>query len=266
MKKHVRMLLLFSMFYTAGFSQEYNPKAIAKRIFPGAPLPKEYVFRFPYSFEEKFITASDGKRINALLFKCKDPKGVILYLHGNAEALDQWGQLAPVYTALHYDILMIDYRGYGKSEGTISSETQLYSDVQAAYDLLLKSYTEKNIVVVGYSIGTGPAAMLAARNHPQQLILQAPYYSMTDLVQHWAPGIDTALIPFQLNTSVFLQKITVPVNIFHGDADETVYYGSSQKLKQFLKPGDKLITLKGAGHTGMTTNKDYLDGLRETLK
>ena len=99
----------------------------------------------------------------------------MFYLHGNAGALDTWGDIAKVYTSLGYDIFILDYRGFGKSEGSIYSEEQFYKDVQAAYDVMRKEYPENKIVVEGYSIGTGPATILAATNHPKLLLLQAPY-------------------------------------------------------------------------------------------
>jgi len=141
-----------------------SPKAI-KMIFPGAKLSANYQFAFPDRFEEINIQAKDSIKLNAVLFKADSSKGVILYLHGNIGALDEWGKIAKTYTTLHYDLLMIDYRGYGKSEGRIKNENQLYSDVQKAYDYLLTIYPENKIIVLGYSIGTGPAAWLAANNH-----------------------------------------------------------------------------------------------------
>jgi uncharacterized protein len=203
--------------------------------------------------------------LDALLFKADSAKGVIFYLHGNMDGLDKWGKIAGVYTGLHYDLFMMDYRGYGKSEGEIKNETQLYSDVQDAYDLVKKNYPEAKIIVLGYSIGTGPAAMLAANNHPAKLILQAPYFSLADAVHHLAPSLDTTQLPFSLRTYQFIQQTSSPIVIFHGDADKEFYYGSSEKLKQFFKPGDELITLKGTGHLKMEKNKDYLAGIKRVL-
>lgn len=83
---------------------------------------------------------------------------------------------------------MMDYRGYGKSEGSIKNEDELYSDVQEVYNYLKSFYNENKIIVLGYSIGTGPAAFLASKNHPKELILQAPYYSLPDAMHHLRPS------------------------------------------------------------------------------
>ena len=108
--------------------------------------------------------------------------------------------------------------------------------------------------------------MLAANNHPAKLILQAPYFSLADAVHRLAPSLDTMQLPFSFSTYQFIQRTSSPIVIFHGDADKEFYYGSSEKLKQFFKPGDELITLKGAGHLKMDKNKDYLAGIKRVLQ
>jgi pimeloyl-ACP methyl ester carboxylesterase len=138
--------------------------------------------------------------------------------------------------------------------------------VQAAYDLMKKDYAENKIVVVGYSIGTGPAAMIAATNHPKLLILQAPYYSLSDVSEHLYPSITPRfLLKYKFSTYEYVQKTKTPVVVFHGDADKTIYYGSSLKLKEYFKPGDTLFTLKGQGHGRMNENEEYQRELRMLL-
>lgn len=246
--------------------KEEKQSRLQKQIFPGAKLAADYNFKFNVPFEELFILAKDDKKINALLFKSDSTKGLIFYLHGNNGALNKWGNIADAYTKLHYDVFILDYRGYGKSEGEITSEEQLYGDVQTCYDLIKARYPENHIIIMGYSMGTGPAAMLAAQNHPQKLILDAPYYSLPDAVKHLAPRIDTANFPFHFNTFQFLIKTTAPVIIFHGDADQVFYYGSSEKLKAYFKSGDQLITLKWAGHFDFEKNAYYVEQLKKNLQ
>jgi len=271
MKRHIILLiqlLIFSLVFSY-CSAQIIPDPTQKQVkffFPGAKLAADYVYNFPVQFKEVSIKTNDSTLLSALLFKADSSKGVILYLHGNTGSLAQWGNISKVYTGLHYDLLMVDYRGYGKSDGFIKSETQLYSDMQAAYDYLKTLYSEDKIIVLGYSIGTGPAAYLAANNHPKELILQAPYYSLPDAMHHLRPGFDTAKIAFHFNTWQYLQKTTARIVIFHGDEDKMFYYGSSLKLQAFFKPGDELITLKGAGHPFMDRNEDYLVGLGRVLR
>jgi alpha-beta hydrolase superfamily lysophospholipase len=237
-----------------------------KLIFLPEKLSKDHRFQFDQTFEEKNIRTSDGTTLSGLLFKADSSKGLIFYLHGNGGSLRLWGDVAKTYTDLNYDIFLLDYRGYGKSEGVISGQDQLYGDVQTAYDEMKKDYAEDKIIVLGYSIGTGPASKIASANEPRLLILQAPYYSLTDVVSRTYAIIPTFLLRYKLETNKNLRDCKIPVVIFHGDVDEVIYYGSSLKLKDEFKTGDKLITLRGQGHNQMTYNEDYRRGLREILE
>jgi len=235
-------------------------------IFFPTKLPANHVFRFNSTFQERFIKTPDGHRLHGLLFKADTSAGLIFYLHGNAGDLDSWGEIAATYTNLNYDIFMLDYRGYGKSEGNISSEKQFHEDVQLAYDHVKKDYPEEKIVVLGYSIGTGTAARLAAYNQPKMLILQSPYYSLIDLAQKLYPMVPSAIIKYKFKTHEYVEKTKAPVVLIHGDKDEVIYYGSSLKLKTHLKPQDQLITLPGQPHNGFTENPEYLEVLQEILQ
>lgn len=228
-------------------------------------LRSDYQFRFPGNFEERWTTAVDGVRLHGLLFRVPESKGLVFYLHGNGGALDSWGDAAATYTSLGYDVFMLDYRGYGKSEGNIASQAQLLSDVQAAYQQLLPEYPENRTVILGYSVGTGPATWLAAQHHPKLLMLQAPYFSMRDLATHLYPFVPGFLVRYPLPTNELIGKVKAPVVLFHGDQDEVIYYGSSLKLKALLKPADQLIILPGATHNGMTDNPVYRHELAKLL-
>ena len=236
-----------------------------KLIFFPEKLDKEYLFQFDETFEEKNIKATDGTILNGLLFKADSSKGLIFYLHGNGGSLSSWGDVAKTYTDLNYDVFIIDYRGYGKSEGVINGESQLYGDIQTVYDELKKEYSEDRIIVLGYSIGSGLASKVASDNKPNLLILQAPYYSLTDLMRNTYSIIPTFLLAYKFETNKHLKGCKMPVVLFHGDLDEVIYYGSSLKLKDEFKSTDKLIILSGQGHNGMTDNEEYRNQLKQIL-
>lgn len=237
-----------------------------KLIFFPDKLPNDHQFSFNIPFEEIFIESKQGEMLHGLLFRVDNANGLVFYLHGNAGSVEDWGQVAERYTDLRYNVFILDYPGYGKSAGTIQSEKQLFDAIQTSYDEMKQRFHEDSIVVLGYSIGTGPAAKLAAINDPRLLILQAPYYSMPDLMRRAYPIIPTVILKYRFRTNEYLEQCKMPVVIFHGDLDEVIYYGSSLKLKDELKPGDTLITLKGQGHNGMTDNPDYVSALASILK
>ena len=264
MKKSIYMIIkiiIFSFIAIVGllyFMQE-------KLIFFPEKLKKEYQFTFEQSFEELNIKTVDNVLLNGLLFKADSAKGLIFYLHGNAGSLNSWGEIAETYTNFNYDIFMLDYRGYGKSEGSISSQNQMYEDVQTAYNKLKTKYDESKIIILGYSIGTGPASKLASLNRPKLLILQAPYFSLKDVVEHNFPLIPSFILKYKFETNKYIKDCKMPIIIFHGDKDEVIYYESSVKLQKIIKETDTLITLKGHGHNGMSTNIAYLKELEKIL-
>lgn len=227
-------------------------------IFHPKKIEKNYNFKFEVPFEEMVVKTADSVNITGLLFKADTAKGLIFYLHGNSGAVDGWGSTAKTFTDLNHDCFILDYRGFGKSGGEINDEEQFFSDVQLAYNVLREKYGEEKITVIGYSLGTAPASMLAARNKPRQLILQAPFYSLIDMMHQTYPFLPDFLLKYKFETARFLQETKAQVTIFHGDADEVVYYGSSLKLKELFKPEDKLITLKGQGHNDFNKNDAYL--------
>jgi uncharacterized protein len=237
-----------------------------KLIFFPEKLNKNFEFTFNREFEEINVKTKDNTILNGLLFKTDKSNGLIFYLHGNAGSVRTWGEVAKTYTDLNYDVYMLDYRGYGKSEGKITSEEVLYQDLQTVYDELKSKYDESKIVVLGYSIGTGLAAKIASVNNPKLLILQAPYYSLTDLMKHTFPIIPTFILKYKFETNKFITDCKMPVIIFHGNQDEVIYYNSSVKLKGLMKKSDSLITLNGQGHNGMTNNIEYRTAVQEILK
>jgi alpha-beta hydrolase superfamily lysophospholipase len=234
-------------------------------LFAPNHLPANYQFRFPGRFEERWTTAADGTRLHGLLFHTPDAKGLIFYLHGNGGALDSWGDVAATYTALHYDVFLLDYRGYGKSGGTITSQAQMLDDVEVAYRQLLPEYPESRTVILGYSLGTGAATWLAARHQPKLLILQAPYFSMRDMARQLYPFVPGFVLRYPMPTNELIGQVKAPIVLFHGDHDEVITHNSTLRLKGLLKPNDQLIILPGARHNGMTDNPNYRQALVRLL-
>jgi alpha-beta hydrolase superfamily lysophospholipase len=226
----------------------------------------DYKYNFKNNFQELFFKVDDKTMLNGVLFHADSSKGLIFYLHGNAGSIASWGSIADVYLKNNYDLFILDYRGYGKSEGKISSEKQLYNDIQIVYDSIKKSYEEKNIIIVGYSIGTGPATHLASTNNPRKLILQAPYYNMSDLARQYVKSIPAFMVSYKFATNECIQKVKCPIIIFHGNKDEVIYVGSSYKLKELFKKGDNLIILDGQQHNGINENGVFQKELKEILK
>jgi pimeloyl-ACP methyl ester carboxylesterase len=236
-----------------------------KGLFTTVKHPTEYKYHFEQAFEERNIPMKDGKMLNGVLFKADTSKGLILWLPGGRGLLDTIGNDAKYYTTMHYDIFMLNYRSFGKSEGKITSEEQFNQDMQSVYDYFNKEYNNC-IVVLGYSLGTGPATILAASRSPKALILQAPYYNFTSFVQQSLPYLPASLLlKYKFQTDRFLPKVKSPVYVIHGEADDKIQVDASLQLKKLFKPGDELVILKGQGHNNFVDNSEYLKELSKIL-
>ncbi|NOY48554.1 MAG: alpha/beta hydrolase, partial [Chlorobi bacterium] len=128
-KKGLYFLLIFYVMITTSlyFFQE-------KILFRPTVLTQDYKYNFSYPFEELFLKTEDDAVINALHFKARNSKGVILYFHGNAGDLSRWGTITEYFVSMNYDVLVMDYRTYGKSTGVLSEEA-LHKDAQMCYNV-----------------------------------------------------------------------------------------------------------------------------------
>lgn len=236
-----------------------------KILFHPQPLAADYQFRSAMEFTERNFTTADGETINALHFTTDSARGVVIYFHGNSGNIQTFAWAARPLINAGYDVLMPDYRSFGKSTGKLS-ENALFADAQLVYDAAIADgYPPERIVLHGYSIGTGIATYVAAHNPVGGLILEAPYYSVKNLAHRQFPWLPSFILRYPLRTDVYITDVECPVILFHGTNDEVIYYESSQKLQQHLKPGDTLITLQGASHVNIQEFDEFHLNLKNFL-
>ena len=235
-------------------------------VFKATKLASDFKFDYNQDFEEVNFSSFDDKNLHGLLFKAQNPKGLVFYLHGNAGNLSTWGNISEIYTNLGYDIYILDYRGFGKSNGNIENEDQVNKDVSLVYRNIIKKYDQQKIVIIGYSIGTGPASYLASNNDADKLILQAPFYNFTELSSQAMPFMPNFLKKYSFKTNTVITKIKFPIYIFHGNKDQVINYENSVRLSKLLKPNDYFFTLNNQNHIGINENEDYQQQLKLILE
>ncbi|MDU8885612.1 alpha/beta hydrolase [Yeosuana sp. MJ-SS3] len=235
-------------------------------LFRPTVLAKDFEYKFSYPFEELFLNPEEGVVINALHFTNIKPKGVILYFHGNAGDLSRWGKIMEYFVQLNYDVLVMDYRTYGKSTGALSQEG-LYRDAQFCYDYLKKSYPEEYITVYGRSLGTTFAAFVASKNNPKQIILETPYYSMSDVAKLRFPLLPTKyLLKYKLPTYSFMNKIDCNILILHGSEDKVIKISSAEKLFEVAPENQTtFIAIEGASHNDLINFEEYHNAIKDLL-
>ena len=238
-----------------------------KLIFLPSKLPHDFEYSFSHDFEEINLRTEDGVVLNAIHFKKVNPKGLILYFHGNAGNLSRWGNITSFFVDKEYDVLVMDYRTYGKSTGKLSEEA-LHSDAQLFYDYALKQYNETKIILYGRSLGTGIAANLASRNNPNKLILETPYYSLLDVAKERFPFLPMNwLMKYKLLSHVFIQTVKCPITIFHGTNDSIVPYESGKRLFDSIPQKTiKFYSIDQGEHNNLIEFEAYLEGIDEVLR
>ncbi|TAI48761.1 alpha/beta hydrolase [Flagellimonas allohymeniacidonis] len=238
-----------------------------KLIFLPTQLPQDYEYSFNREFDEFFLRSEDGAQLNALHFKAEKPKGLILYFHGNAGDLSRWGLITSKLVDFGYDVLVMDYRSYGKSTGRLSERT-LYSDAEMFFEHALKSYDEEQIIVYGRSLGASIATNLTSKNQPHKLILETPFYNLEDVAKERFPLLPiNQLLRYKMESNEFIQNVKIPIRIFHGTADRVVSYESGKRLYDAIPLSDKkLYTIEEGGHNNLDEFEAYWEALRSELK
>ena len=238
-----------------------------KLIFLPSKLPHDFEYSFSRDFEEINLKTEDDVILNAVHFKQVNPKGLILYFHGNAGDLSRWGNITSFFVDKEYDVLVMDYRTYGKSTGKLSEEA-LHDDAQLFYNYALEQYDETKITLYGRSLGTGIAANLASKNKPNKLILETPYYSLLDVAKERFPFLPLNwLMKYKLLSHVFIQTVKCPITIFHGTDDTIVPYNSGKRLFNAIPHNaTKFFTIDRGGHNNLIEFEAYLEGIDEVLK
>ncbi len=231
-------------------------------------LAENHIFEFRENFEEIYLlNNAPNDRLHALWFKHKKEnlsQKVILYFHGNGGCLEGWGHVAPDFTHLGYDILIVDYRTYGKSRGKLSQKN-LFDDAKIAFDFLKKHYKENDITIFGRSIGTGVATHLASQTKPERLILETPYNNFNDLLAYHAYFLPVSLLcSYPLRSDEYLKNVVCPVYIFHGTMDNTIPLIFGQKLAQNI-PKENLVIIENGNHNNLATFPIYQKKLKKIL-
>ncbi|MFC2148004.1 alpha/beta hydrolase [Bacteroidota bacterium] len=249
-------LLISTMLY---FLQE-------KLIFLPSKLPSDYTYSFTQPFEEIFLTADDGAVLNGIHFKQEQPEGVIVYYHGNAGDLTRWGNIALFFVEKNYDVIIMDYRTYGKSTGKLSEES-LFNDGQLFYEYALEQYDESGITLYGRSLGTGIATWVASQNSPFRLILETPYYSLLDLGKNRFPYLPVQwFLKYPLKTYEYISEVSCPIAFFHGTEDRVVPYNSGLRLFNSVSVDkNTFFTIKGGQHNNLNEFEVYRAGVQEIL-
>jgi len=257
------ILLIIGLYLLANFVLYFWQEQF---LFKPEKLPEDFKFKYPnLDFKEYNFELAPGVNINGIHFHIPEPKGVIFYLKGNSKSIKGWGKFAIDFTRQGFDVVMVDYRGFGKSTGR-RTEEDIKNDMQFVYDEVKKQVPEKYIIMYGRSLGSGFAAKLASKNNPRMLILESPYYSMTHVTKRFVPFMPMSLLMrFPIRTYLYLKYVDVPIKIVHGTNDRLIPFKTSVKLSKIKPEQTRLYPVIGGGHNNMHTFEEYHRMMEEIL-
>ncbi len=217
----------------------------------------------------EFTVDVPGARLSVAQLRLPEPRGVVFYLHGNSGNLRKWFVGLDAFRELNFDVVMMDYRGYGKSTGSIASEAQLRADVRAVWNAVATQYAGKRIVISGQSLGTALAAGLsaelcAAGCPPDLTLLISPYSSMRALADELYPWVPSRVLRYPLTTVDHACQVKGPVMLVHGDKDELIGFHHSEAIRKAL-PTCELLRIEGAGHGDVHQFPSFRQGVASAL-
>ncbi|MEN8149849.1 MAG: alpha/beta hydrolase [Planctomycetota bacterium] len=220
-------------------------------------------------YEEVDFVAEDGVRVTGWLGTPKEPRGTLLWFHGNAGSVaHRWGDFTAFVRDLGLRTLIVDYRGYGRSEGS-PGEAGLYLDARAALDFLGKRGVDsKDVWVLGRSLGGAVAVELATARPVKGLVLESTFTS--------APAMGRAMLPFfpvswfirsRFDSETRIATLDLPILLFHGRDDRIVPFSHAENLAAAAKAGNLTLVPVESDHNdlSMRLGKAYFDRVGDFL-
>ena len=215
------------------------------------------------SFDELELATEDGEGLHGWWIAGRKPSlGHLLFCHGNAGNIGDRVRHAALLTAAGFDVLLFDYRGYGRSSGS-PDEQGTYHDAHAALGALLgrPGVDRDRVFYLGESLGGAVALALAVERPPRGLILQSTFTSIRDVARAHYPFIPTVLIPDAYPSLRLIAGLTAPVLVLHADRDEIVPLAHGRALFEAASEPKRIRVFPGLGHNDLVARagREYAD-------
>ncbi len=249
--------LLVAFIYFTQASLLYYPN-VAGRALTATPAD------IGYAYEDVDIATADGVRLHGWWVPAPDARGALLFFHGNAGNISHRLDSIRIFHRLGLDVLIIDYRGYGQSEGR-PDEQGTYRDADAAWRYLVETRAVEpaRIVVFGRSLGAAIAAYLAAEQRPGALILESPFASVESMGKRLYPFLPVRwLNRFGYATAEFVQRIRCPLLVIHSRGDEIIPIAEGEAVFAAAPDPKQWLEIRGGHNDGfLVSGKFYVDGV-----
>ncbi|ACF14277.1 conserved hypothetical protein [Chloroherpeton thalassium ATCC 35110] len=199
-------------------------------------LPEKRLNAFPdklgLPYESLCLTTADKLKIHGWFIPAERERAVVLFFHGNAGNMSDRLESIALFHQLALSVLIIDYRGFGESQGR-PSEAGTYLDADAAWRFLTetKKYSPNQIIVLGRSLGGGIASWLATTYKPRALILEATFTSIPDVGKAVYPFLPIQMLArIHYNSLQRMKSLSIPLLVVHSREDEVIPFEHGQQL------------------------------------
>ena len=220
-------------------------------------------------YEDIYFKTEDDVLLNGWFIPVEDAKNTLLFFHGNGGNISHRLESLKIFHEIGLSVFIIDYRGYGQSQGT-SSEQGTYRDAEAAWRFLTETrgISDEDIIIFGRSMGGAVATWLASRYTPNLLILESTFTSIADVAKHYYPYLPTHLLVRIKYASVDrIEDIHRPILIAHSQTDEIIPYKYGRALFEKAQAPKIFLELKGGHNDGfITTGPSYIQGLENFIR
>lgn len=220
------------------------------------------------AYETVHIKTRDKIMLSGWLVPVAGARGIVLFFYGNGGNISYYLDILPVFAKLGLATFMVDYRGYGMSEGH-PTEEGTYNDAQAAWDFLIHKMNipPDKIIVMGRSLGGAIAGWLASRNNPKLLILESSFLSFAKVAKDLYPWAPTRLLfGNRYNTAAHIKQVRCPVLIIHSPEDEIVPFDHGLQLFDLAQGPKKLLKISGSHNSGFYQSLEiYREGLADFI-
>jgi hypothetical protein len=216
------------------------------------------------AYEDVWLRTDDGVRLHAWYLPAAQPRGTLLFFHGNAGNISHRLDSLRIFHQLKLSVLIFDYRGYGRSEGS-PSEEGTRRDAAAAWRYLMetRAVAPQQTVLFGRSLGAAVAAQLATQQPPGALIVESAFTSVPDMAAElywWMPA--RWLSRFEYATRDYVAQVRCPVLVVHSPEDEIIPFHHGEAIFAAAREPKTLLRLRGSHNEGfLQSGATYTGGL-----
>ena len=219
------------------------------------------------NFQNVEIVTEDNIKLHGWFIPYKNAKATVLFFHGNAGNISHRLDSIKIFHRLELNVFIIDYRGYGQSEGKIT-ENGTYRDAEAAWNYLnAQGINGQQIIIFGRSLGASIATWLASKHTPAALIIESGFTSVPSMGQRFYPFLPIRwLTHFKYDTKQYVKNISCPVMVAHSKNDEIIPYDEGREIFDNAAEPKQFLEMQGGHNDGfMVSGSTYVEGLRSFI-